>query len=209
MVKSVAIALASILLSTTLVAQPQGQSEPKEISDLRKAAEQGDAQKQWDLGGRYYSGKGVAEDHSEALKWYSKAAEQGDPEKQFRVGFMYWLERNNVEAAKWYRKAAEQGVVLAQSDLGDMYRDGKGVPQNYVEAAKWYHRAAENETVEKNGLIPTQAFSQYSLGAQYESGLGVLQDYVEAAKWYRKAVESGDSMAVFSLYSLCLNGKST
>src|ERR1035441_10325661 len=74
----------------TLVAQTQVQSEPQDISDLRRAAEQGDAQKQFELANRYYMGNGVAKDHAEAMKWYCKAAEQGDPGKQFQVGFTYW-----------------------------------------------------------------------------------------------------------------------
>jgi TPR repeat protein len=72
----VLVLLASFLLSASpLVAQAQAQSEPQDISDLRKAAEQGDAQKQFELGSRYYTGKGVAKDHAEAMKWYCKAAE--------------------------------------------------------------------------------------------------------------------------------------
>ena len=38
---------------------------------------------------------------------------------------------------KWYRRAAEQGDAAAESNLGGMYEDGKGVPEEWVEAAKW------------------------------------------------------------------------
>jgi TPR repeat protein len=145
------------------------------------------------------------------MKWYRKAAEQGDAQKQFNLGFMYWLDGNNVEAANWYRKAAEQGHLLAQADLGDMYRDGKGIPQDYAEAAKWYRRAAGNDTAEGRGMTSTKAMSQNQLGTLYEKGLGVRRDYAEAAKWYRSAVRSGPGggAAVFSMYFLCMAGKST
>ena len=43
----------------------------------RKAAEQGDAGAQNDLGVCYDNGQGVNKDYTEAVKWYRKAAEQG------------------------------------------------------------------------------------------------------------------------------------
>jgi TPR repeat protein len=44
----------------------------------RKAAEQGDAFAQNNLGYMYQYGYGVTKDYAEAVKWYRKAAEQGD-----------------------------------------------------------------------------------------------------------------------------------
>jgi len=41
------------------------------------AAEQGDAEAQYNLGVRYANGEGVPEDYKEAVKWFRKAAEQG------------------------------------------------------------------------------------------------------------------------------------
>ncbi len=44
----------------------------------QKAAEQGNAGAQNNLGLMYYNGKGVEQDYIKALEWYQKAAEQGD-----------------------------------------------------------------------------------------------------------------------------------
>jgi TPR repeat protein len=41
---------------------------------LRPLAASGNADAQHELGGRYAKGKGVPEDHAEAVKWYRKAA---------------------------------------------------------------------------------------------------------------------------------------
>ena len=41
------------------------------------------------------------------------------------------------------RPLAEQGVPVAQFQLGNMYRLGKGVPKNDAEAVKWWRKAAE------------------------------------------------------------------
>jgi TPR repeat protein len=45
---------------------------------LRKAADQGDASAQYNLGIAYAKGDGVAKNEAEALKWIRMAAEQGD-----------------------------------------------------------------------------------------------------------------------------------
>ncbi|MDG2286187.1 MAG: tetratricopeptide repeat protein, partial [Alphaproteobacteria bacterium] len=87
----------------------------------RKAAEQGNADAQFNLGVMYYNGDGVTQDYVEAAKWYRKVAEQGDAEAQNKLGFMYrkgeGVTQDYAEAVKWYRKAAEQENVMAQYSL--------------------------------------------------------------------------------------------
>ena len=105
-----------------------------------KAAEQGDAGAQYNLGFRYYFGKVVPEDYAEAVKWFRKAAEQGYGKAQFSLGFLYehghGVLENDAEAFKWYRKAAEQGHVKAQYNLGLMYGNGRGVAKDVAKAVK-------------------------------------------------------------------------
>ena len=49
----------------------------------------------------------------------------------------------NTEAVKWFRRAADHDNAKAQSYLGNMYREGRGVQQNYAQALKWSRRAAD------------------------------------------------------------------
>ena len=46
----------------------------------RKAAEQGDAGAQFNLGHLYYDGQGVPQDYGEAVRWFRLAAAQGQEE---------------------------------------------------------------------------------------------------------------------------------
>ena len=122
----------------------------------RKAAEQGDAHAQNNLGAIYNNGQGVARNYFEAVKWYRLSADQGNAGAQFNLGIVYsegnGVSRDYAEAAKWFRKAAEQGVVVAQNNLGEIYRTGQGVPQDFAEAAKWFRKAADqgDAAAEKN-----------------------------------------------------------
>ena len=47
------------------------------MSWYRKAAEQGVAAAQYNLGVCYYKGEGVSQDYVQAVSWWCKAAEQG------------------------------------------------------------------------------------------------------------------------------------
>ena len=49
---------------------------------FRKAAEQGNAYGQYNLGFCYANGVGIAKDDEEAVKWFRKAADQGLKEAQ-------------------------------------------------------------------------------------------------------------------------------
>ena len=66
----------------------------------------------------YYYGRGVARNHTVAMKWAEEAAESGDGYGQYRLGVMYWLgegvRKNRPEAEKWFLKAAENCGKMAE-----------------------------------------------------------------------------------------------
>jgi TPR repeat protein len=105
--------------------------------------------------------------------------------------------QDDISAIKWYRKAAEQGDFSCQSELGDCFHDGRGVPKDYVEAVKWYRKAADQNL----------STAQCTLGCCYRDGQGVAQDYHEAAKWYRLSAENGWAMAQYYLGLCYADGK--
>jgi TPR repeat protein len=114
------------------------------LEAAKRSALQGDVLQQVHLGDSYRTGKGVAQDYAEALRWYRLAAEQGSAEAQFFVGSAYRLGKgaqpNNTEAVKWYRAAAMQGHALAQLSLAVVYRKGEGaalISQNRSNGPRW------------------------------------------------------------------------
>lgn len=68
---------------------------------------------------------------------------------------------------------AEKGDAKAQTYLGTMYLEGKGISQNYQEARKWFFLAAKQGVAE----------SQLGMGVIYATGKGVPQDLVKAYAW--------------------------
>ena len=133
----------------------------------RKAAEQGYADAQNNLGLMYVNGYGMERNYRQAVEWFRKAAEQGHALGQNNLGWVYetgrGVERDLLRASEWYRRAAEQGHADAQSRLGWMYVNGRGVERNYRQAVEWYRRGAEQG----------HAVSQFRLGRMYATGRGI------------------------------------
>ena len=171
------------------------------LEQVEARANRGDADAQYDLGGRYSKGDGVPLDEEKAVAWYRKAAEQGYTNAQCNLGDCYsggrGVPQDYVEAVKWYRKAAEQGDSAAAYILALCYYDGHGVLQDSAEAAKWFRKAAEQNLAQ----------AQYNLAVCYERATGVAQDQAEAVKWYRKAAEQGLAKAQAALGHCYMIGK--
>lgn len=123
-------------------------SAEKSLIRQQKAAEQGNADAQAQLGEMYLKGEGVPRNYEAALSWYNKAAQRGSDYAQFKLGEMFskgeGMPRDYYQSVVWYRKAAEQGNKFAQGNLGVMYREGQGVPRNDVLSYVWTSIAAAN-----------------------------------------------------------------
>jgi hypothetical protein len=161
--------------------------------ETRRAAERGDHLAQWSVGMNFSTGRDVAQDYQEAVKWFRKAAEQGNALAQLELGWAYLFGKgvaaDHSEAAKWMRLSAEQGNDNAQSSLGDFYRCGAGIPKDLSEAIKWYRLSAEQGNDN----------AQFFLGEFYRCGAGVAMDLTESTKWFRLSAEQGNADAQFRL----------
>ncbi|WP_228725556.1 tetratricopeptide repeat protein [Klebsiella variicola] len=77
-----------------------------------KAAEQGDAKAQFNLGIMYDEGK-VGQDYQAARQWYLKAADQGDAGSENNLGLIYFkgkgVRRDLATARFYFRKACDKG----------------------------------------------------------------------------------------------------
>jgi len=79
----------------------------------RRAADQGHAMAQFNLGSMYIYGRGVESDHIQAVRWYREAALQGLPHAQCNLGNMYFkgagVEEDWGTALQWFELASAQG----------------------------------------------------------------------------------------------------
>ncbi|MCO6498607.1 MAG: sel1 repeat family protein [Chitinophagaceae bacterium] len=140
------------------------------------------------------------------------------------------VKKDYSSAVTWYQKASDLGNTMAMTQLGDLYRDGKGVPKNLQQAEKWYLKAHQNG----------YDFAAYLLGNLYykelnkpAEGMKLLEEYYQnhgnhydfstmgyryayederirnlgkAVYWYQKAYENGETDKLIQIGKLYLNG---
>ena len=146
----------------------------------------------------------------------------------FQDGSNEYRNKNYDEAIRLWLPLAKKGDAKAQSNLGNMYRKGQGVPQDYKEAVRLFRLSAKQgnavaqfnlgwmyfqgqgvpqdykEAVRLFRLSAGQGYAgaQYNLGVMYSKGMGVESDNDESLKWFKLSAKQGNNRAVEHLESL-------
>lgn len=147
----------------------------KSLEWLEKAAAQGLAVAQFDLGHAWLAGyAGIRSDVSRGLEWLSRAAEQGHLRAQMALARVYRLGlagvvRDVARSNQWLKMAADQGDARAQQLYGARLVQGDAEGQ-VEEGLGWLQRAAEQGDHE----------SLFLLGAMHFKGRGIPLDFVKA-----------------------------
>ena len=116
-----------LLLSAAVMISTVRLTVASELDSLEAAAEQGVADAQFNLGVMYGNGRGVPQNHTEAVRWYRLAAEQGVAEAQSNLGVMYGtgegIPKDHVQAYAWSNIAAAQGDETAKELLENITKE--------------------------------------------------------------------------------------
>jgi hypothetical protein len=96
-------------------------AQAKSLPDLRKLADQGDADAQWQMGVRYHNGEDVPRDDVQAMQWFQRAADQGHVMAQGALGAYYFAARgvpkDLSKAYFWSVIAMAQGDEISKGRL--------------------------------------------------------------------------------------------
>jgi hypothetical protein len=159
-----------------------------DLALFRQAAEAGNAEAMTWLGLAYLRGEGTPVQEDSAVKWLRAAANRGDPRGMTELGNAY-LRREGVDrdsdhlAKHWYEKAAALDYAEAMRNLGNLYREGRGVSPDSALALQWYERAVRAGFVD--AMVDT--------GWMYEKGLSVAPNAKQAMCWYEAAADAGSA----------------
>jgi len=112
---------------------------------LNKAANQGHAGGQNQLGICFFNGQGVPQDLKRAVHWFYQSAEQGNAEGQYNLGLRFYrgegVPPDLVLAHQWFALAAAQNHQEAVVNRNTINR--KLTPDERTEAerlvSEWYH----------------------------------------------------------------------
>jgi serine/threonine-protein kinase len=97
------------------------QSDDEALIWFQKAADQGLAKAQKNLGDMYFFGRGQEKNYQQAMAWYTKAGDQNFADALLRLGYMnekgFGTDINDRAAADYYQRAVRNGSVEAQRAL--------------------------------------------------------------------------------------------
>ena len=164
----------------------EGEGEALEWDVLN--ANGGDLWSQKEVGWRALVGRGLEENHAEALQHLQRAAAAQDPDAQHNLGYMFMnglgVKRNYTEARKHFEAAAAANVTAAYNALGYMHYKGTGVPRNLSLGERYLKLAADLD----------DADAAFNLAALYEEvdrnmtrALPYIQQVPRAAARARRA----------------------
>ena len=137
---------------------------------VRRAAEGGNAEAQFILGGFHYRGDEFgygASDMRLAVRWYATAARRGNPLAQVHLGSL-------ISAGELEGDLLHQAISAAEMDEQDGSSSSKAVVQLYRQAAEQGHPTAE-----------------FALGRCYLNGEGVACDEDLGREWLQRAAAQG------------------
>jgi uncharacterized protein len=191
-------------------------------AELRRFAQQGDAEAQVELGRALYYGRTVEQDFSEAAIWFERAAFQGHAGAMLRLARLYdnglGVSRDVGRATEFARQAAMRGNMYAMTLLGWFYEAGTGVEPDLEEAERWYlkgiaagdpeayyylaklylnnNQLREGLDCVQRGIDAGSPECHMLLGNMYSDGWGVEQDYKLSLHWLNLAAQMGQADAL-------------
>lgn len=168
-----------------------------------------------------------AGDKSAGMRYLGKAADKGAVDAQLFLGIILTMEpgENNGDGIEYLEGAAEQGSKEAWGLLGNLYQQGKIVPEDIHKAMEYWEKASElghtesmvrlgtllvsgeamGEDIPKDGKRAFQLFNKAAqagdaggkrgLGVLYALGEGVAADRSKAKMYLQEAMQEGDETA--------------
>lgn len=127
---------------------------------------------------------------------YANGLEPDNPRFLFQFGRVLDISGRYDWARQFYQRAIDLGYPAAMTNLGYMYRIGRGVDQDYGRAFELYKRAA----------LLGNPRARTNIGQLYERGWGVEQSPAEAILWYRLAGSHGWPNAIDALGNVYRKG---
>jgi TPR repeat protein len=192
----------ALVLFCSSVAQLRAQFDQFGVDEqgLRRLAEEGEIDAQFQLGLRLAFGEGLKKNPAEGATWLEKAAKSGHAKAMNVLGSLYeqgvGVTEDPSKAAHWYQKAVDKEEPDAYFRLALLYQNGRGVKQDAVKATELAQEGANL------GYAPAQTLYASKLA----SGDGVNKNSAKAALWFLKAAKQDNTYAQRQLAYLYYTG---
>lgn len=182
-------------MNTQKKAQPELSAAEREL--IRKAAEAGNPDAQYQLGMVYANASGVDLDYKQAFKWIHKAADSGHVQAMRTLAWLYangfGTEQSDEKAQDTSILLAEKGDAKDQYFLASLYQSGiYGMQPDSEKMIHWYYQSAQQH----------YGRAQYALAKIILKGVDIKANDEMAFQWLSLANMNGHKKASEELTKL-------
>jgi TPR repeat protein len=160
----------------------------KAIPLLRRAAELGVAESQYNFGVTLEFGYGIESNLDSAFYWYSKAAEQGWNDGLYKMMMAHaegqGADKNFEKAFEYALKCAQNNDITCMFNVISAYYLGLGTTKNVDKMLEWAIKLAtlsNEDNLLKSGKITS---ARLNLAQIYRDGKMVETDLIKSYCWY-------------------------
>src|SRR3954470_18694857 len=107
------VAAAFAIFSKAPLPAQEGNGSGPDVETLKKLAQSGNADAEFELGIRYLGGEGLEKDEKQAAEWLQKSADEHNLAAMNAIGTLHeegvGMPKDEKKAFEWYEKAAKYG----------------------------------------------------------------------------------------------------
>jgi len=155
---------------------------------LKKAAEMGQPEAQYNYGYCYQQGVEVEKNDSIANIWLLKSSKQGWLDAQFKIAYSYasgrGVTKDDKQAFYWSVKCAEQKDPECMFNVISCYQEGIGTNKNLDSMLVWAIRLGSLPDVENLQLSGQITSARANLATMYRDGQNVTKDLAKSYMWF-------------------------
>lgn len=178
---------------------------------FKQAAQNGNANAQWQLTKMYTSGTHLEKNDEKAFFYTRNAAKQDNSDAQLLLAVHYKqgiaTDIDLVKSLEWTKKSVANGNETAKKFLNQFFPNEKSIADVITPQFNGEDRFGEIDlkvTIEK-ALAGDQS-QQFLLGLMYTEGKGVKKNIEQGKKWLRLAADEGNQFAASFLADRYMSG---
>ncbi|MDB5233943.1 MAG: sel1 repeat family protein [Hymenobacter sp.] len=157
------------------------------LPTLKRAAELGNAEAQYNYGICFQQGIGAAKNDATAHEWFLKSAGQGYKDAQYKVAFNYSAGRgvpqDYQKGFQWSLKCAEQEDTDCMFNVVSCYMQGAGTAKNIDSLLVWAVRLAKLPNPENLRVSGNITNARENLAMLYRDGTVLPKDLTKSYAW--------------------------
>ena len=155
---------------------------------LKKSAELGNAEAQYNLGYFLQSGVIGTKNEKEAIDWYQKSSDNGFNDGHYAMmmanGNGEGIEQNSKKAFEYALKCANNDDATCMWNVVNCYLKGNGVKADTLKFKEWIVRLAKLPNPENLSLSGNITSARLEIARFYKNGENFEHDFYQSYLWY-------------------------